>query len=76
LLLTDEFLFGSKVKGRRAVVDELGELVAGLGEGVLDQAGGLVPVEPALAIVIPLPVLREPRHVLVDPDRACRVGFS
>jgi hypothetical protein len=64
LLLANQLLFGGKVDSRRAVADKFGEFVARLGKGVLYEAGGLVAVEPSLAIVVPLPVLRERCHFL------------
>lgn len=64
LLLRLEALLGRELGHGAALVHEGGELVALGGEVVLDVAGGLVRVEPAPAVVVPLPAGREPgRHL-------------
>lgn len=46
LLLADQLFLGRQIEGRGGGIDELGELVAGLWKGVLDDARGLVSEEP------------------------------
>lgn len=62
LLLRRQELLWCEGRGRGARVDEVGELVALFGEVVLDVACGLVSVEPALAVVVPLPTKWEASH--------------
>lgn len=62
LLLRRQELLWREGRGRGARVDEVGELIALFGEVVLDVARGLVSVEPALAVVIPLPTRWEASH--------------
>lgn len=77
LLLRLEAFLRGQGRGGRGGVDEIGELIALLGEVVLDVAGGLVLVEPPLAVVVPLPVFGKARHgVFVARLRVCRGGIS
>jgi hypothetical protein len=61
MLALQLFLWCKRWWGREGV-EELGEFVAGLWKVVLNNAGGLVAVEPSMSVIVKLPALGERSH--------------
>ena len=62
LMLALELFLRRKARRGREGIDELGELVAGFWEVVLDDARGLVTVEPSMSVIVKLPTLGQRSH--------------